>query len=64
MIGDTKPDREATPGARRAIRRLLRALDALLAAAREAQLARAALDRAASRTGRLRIVPQEEECDA
>jgi hypothetical protein len=46
--------------ARRAVRRLLDAVDRALAAAREVQAARAALDREAGR-GRLRIVSQPSE---
>jgi hypothetical protein len=51
--------------ARLAVRRLLDAVDHALATVREVEAARAALDRAALRTPRLRAVPAEsEETDA
>jgi hypothetical protein len=46
---------------RLAVRRLLDAVDRALAAAREVAAARAALDRAALRTPRLRALPMESE---
>jgi hypothetical protein len=52
------------PGDRRArlaVRRLLDAVDLALAAAREVEAARAALDKAARRPPRLRAVPSERE---
>ncbi len=51
--------------ARRAVRRLLDAVDHALAAAREVAAARAALDKETRRLPRLRAVPSEcEETDA
>jgi hypothetical protein len=63
MISDppTPDDRRV----RLAVGRLLDAVDRALAAAREVEAARAALDRAAQYTPRLRAVPVEsEETDA
>ena len=47
--------------ARLAVRRLLDAVDRALAVVREVQAARVALDRAAQRVPRLRVVPSEVE---
>jgi hypothetical protein len=48
---------------RRAVRHLMAGIDRALTAAREIEQARAALDRAANRQPRLRVVPAEERED-
>jgi hypothetical protein len=48
-------------GSRRAVRRLLTAIDRALAAAREVEMARAALDRAVVRQPELRVITGERE---
>jgi hypothetical protein len=53
------PSSDTAP--RRAVRRLLDALDRAVAAAREVELARAALDRAARRKPDLHVVAGERE---
>jgi hypothetical protein len=57
----SEPLTTADRSVRLAVRRLLDAVDRALAAAREVEAARAALDREALRAPRLRAVPAERE---
>jgi hypothetical protein len=55
------PRNQSRGRAREAVRRLLRAIDQALAAAREVEAARAALDQAAHPSNELRLVPKPTE---